>query len=249
MKFAELKVRMWTLKSKDDNYNTFENLRKSWSYEHFIAKRLSAKVQAKVRKKVRKRWNFFYSNSSLFIGVRGGAVSRTRLDPTVARYPEDACPLWRSEGDIFTEFQKSSWNRIVEVNPLPRGASVGEFRKKLSPSKRWVWRDSWNEFSGWLNITKVWNLEPARLWSRESAKIWNLEPAKLWSRESAKIWNPEPAKPWSRNLESGSVKIGNLLKIKFRGYSAWRFLWIKDSWTVRSQVKDVASKVWVWRVN
>jgi hypothetical protein len=44
--------------------------------------------------------NFFYSESSLFIGARG-AVSRTRLDSTVARFPKDACPLRRSEGDVF----------------------------------------------------------------------------------------------------------------------------------------------------
>jgi hypothetical protein len=79
----------------------------------------------------------FYGESYLFIGARG-AVSRTRLDLTVARFPEDACPLRRSEGDVFTEIQKFSWNRIVGVNPLPQGASVGEFRKNLPPSKRRV---------------------------------------------------------------------------------------------------------------
>jgi hypothetical protein len=42
----------------------------------------------------------FYSDSSLFIGVRG-VVSRTFLDPTVEKFPEDACPLQRSEGDVF----------------------------------------------------------------------------------------------------------------------------------------------------
>jgi hypothetical protein len=79
----------------------------------------------------------FQSESSLFIGVRGEA-SRTRLDSTVARLPEDACPLRRSEGDVFTEVQRFSWNRIVAVNLLPRGASVGEFEKNLSPSKHRV---------------------------------------------------------------------------------------------------------------
>jgi hypothetical protein len=42
----------------------------------------------------------FYSESSLFIGERG-AVSRTRLDSIVARFPKDACPLRRSEGDVI----------------------------------------------------------------------------------------------------------------------------------------------------
>jgi hypothetical protein len=37
---------------------------------------------------------------------------------------------------FFTKIQKCSWNRIVGVNPLPRGAygvSVGEFRKICHP--------------------------------------------------------------------------------------------------------------------
>jgi hypothetical protein len=34
---------------------------------------------------------------------------------------------------FFTKFPKCSWNRIVGVNPLPRGASVGDFRKTRHP--------------------------------------------------------------------------------------------------------------------
>jgi hypothetical protein len=34
---------------------------------------------------------------------------------------------------FFTEILRFSWNRIVGVNPLPRGASVGEFRKTCHP--------------------------------------------------------------------------------------------------------------------
>jgi hypothetical protein len=81
---------------------------------------------------------------------------------------------------------------------------------------------------------KIRNLEPAKPWSREPVVIRNLEPAKPWSREPVKIWNLEPTKPWSHeptefwNWES--TKFGNLLKIKFGGYGAWRFPWIKDSW-------------------
>jgi hypothetical protein len=50
---------------------------------------------------------------------------------TVVSFPGDACPLRRSEGDVFLpEFGTFSWNWTVEVNPLPRGASVGELGKK-----------------------------------------------------------------------------------------------------------------------
>jgi hypothetical protein len=83
----------------------------------------------------------FYSESSLFIGARGGGVLRTRLDSTVAWFPEDACPRVHSDVPrvtFSTKIQRFSWNRIVGVNPLPRGVSVGEFRKNLSPSKRRV---------------------------------------------------------------------------------------------------------------
>jgi hypothetical protein len=184
----------------------------------------------------------FYSENSLFIGARG-AVSRTRLDSTVARYLEDACPLRRSEGDVFfTEIQRFSWNRIVGVNPLPRWARVGERRKTchletLSSTKfmKWVFRE--------VEYMKIWNLAPAKPWSREHVKICNLKSAKLWSREPVKIWNHELAKPWSRESmkirshepaklwshepaklwNRESVKFGNLLKSKFWSYGAWRF--------------------------
>jgi hypothetical protein len=34
---------------------------------------------------------------------------------------------------FFTEILKCPWNRIVGVNPLRRGGSVGEFRKTRHP--------------------------------------------------------------------------------------------------------------------
>jgi hypothetical protein len=42
----------------------------------------------------------FNSGNPLFIGARG-VVPRTRLESTVARFSGDACPLRRSEGDVF----------------------------------------------------------------------------------------------------------------------------------------------------
>jgi hypothetical protein len=106
--------------------------------------------------------------------------------------------------------------------------SVAEFRKTLSPSKRRVWQISWNELSGLLNIVKIWNLEPAKPRSRESAKIWNLEHAKPWSRESAKTWNLEPAKHWchepekiwNRNLRNSEIYWGSNSEVMVR--RLWR---------------------------
>jgi hypothetical protein len=55
---------------------------------------------------------------------------------TVASYQGDAYPLRLSEGDVFYQnLGYYSWIQIVEVNPLPRGASFGELGKNLSPSK------------------------------------------------------------------------------------------------------------------
>jgi hypothetical protein len=101
-----------------------------------VTKSFSAKMLANFW---RKRGNDekTYGVSSLFIGVRG-VVSRNCLDMTVVSFPEEVCPLRRSEGDVFTRIREFSWNRIIRVNPLPRGASVGELGKNLTPSKRRV---------------------------------------------------------------------------------------------------------------
>jgi hypothetical protein len=107
-----------------------------------VAKNNSAEILAEFR---RKQWKFFTVQASLFIGARG-VVSRNYLDMTAVRNPKDACPLWHSEGDIFTRIQKFSWNPIVGVNLLPRGASVGELGKNLTPSKRRVCQNSWDKF-------------------------------------------------------------------------------------------------------
>jgi hypothetical protein len=74
----------------------------------------------------------FYSDNLLFVGARG-AVSRIRLNSTVARFLEDECHSDILRVTFFTEILRFSWNRIVGVSPLPRGASVGEFRKIRHP--------------------------------------------------------------------------------------------------------------------
>jgi hypothetical protein len=76
---------------------------------------------------------FFNSVGALFIGPgRGSFAKRASIQPPfapwVTRVPSDVPRV-----TFFTKFPKSSWNRIVGVNPLPRGASVGEFRKIHHP--------------------------------------------------------------------------------------------------------------------
>jgi hypothetical protein len=72
----------------------------------------------------------FYSESSLFIG---GAVSGTRLDSTVARFPEDACPLRHSEGDAFLlKFEGFCGIGSSESTRFPKGLVLGNSGKPVT---------------------------------------------------------------------------------------------------------------------
>jgi hypothetical protein len=76
---------------------------------------------------------FFNSGNPLFIGLgRGSSAKRASIQPSLVsratRVPSDVPRV-----TFFTKFPKDSWNRIVGVNPLPQGASVGEFRKTRHP--------------------------------------------------------------------------------------------------------------------
>jgi hypothetical protein len=63
----------------------------------------------------------FYGESSLFIGARG-VVQENRLDMTVASFTEDACPLRRSEGDVFYQNSKIFVETDCQSQPAsPRG--------------------------------------------------------------------------------------------------------------------------------
>jgi hypothetical protein len=125
-----------------------------------------------------------------------------------------------------------------------------EFRKNLSPSKRRVWRNSWNKFSGTLNLWRsgILNLrspEVANLWrsgilNLRSPEVANLRRSGILNLRSPEVANLRRSESWTckalksrtcEDPEPESVKFRNLLKIKFGGYDAWRFLWIKDSRT------------------
>jgi hypothetical protein len=116
----------------------------------------------------------FYGESSLFIGARGYFKKTASIWPL--RVFRKTCV----HSDVlrvtfFTRIRKFSWNRIVGVNPLPRGASVGEFKKNLTPSKRrvcriheisfqvmcendsriWLLRMNLLSISRWLKLAKI----------------------------------------------------------------------------------------------
>jgi hypothetical protein len=75
----------------------------------------------------------FYSESSLFIGARG-AVSRTHLDSAVARFPEDVCPLRRSEGGVFLlKFKDFHGIGSSKSTLFPEGLVLGNAGKTCHP--------------------------------------------------------------------------------------------------------------------
>jgi hypothetical protein len=82
---------------------------------------------------------------------------------------------------FLTKILKCSSNRIVGVNPLPRGASDGNSGKLVT-----------------LETSRLMKFVMQVFRSKELAKIWNLELTKSRSRESAVVWNPELSKPRSR---------------------------------------------------
>jgi hypothetical protein len=87
----------------------------------------------KFSEKARKRWKIFYSQSSLFIGAKG-VVQESCLDMTVASFPEDTCPLRRSEGDVFLpEFKSFRGNGSSESTRFPDGLVLGNSVKALHP--------------------------------------------------------------------------------------------------------------------
>jgi hypothetical protein len=74
----------------------------------------------------------FYGQGTLFIGE--GVVSRSCLDSTVARFPEDACPLRHSEGDVFLpEFVGFRGNGSSESTRFLEGLVLGNSVKHCHP--------------------------------------------------------------------------------------------------------------------
>jgi hypothetical protein len=97
-------------------------------------------------------------------------------------------------------------------------ACVGEFRKNLSHShsKRRVWRDLWNNFSGRLNLRRfgILNLrspEVANLWRSGISNLRSPEVVNLWRSGISNLWSPEVANLWrSEILNLRSHEVANL---------------------------------------
>jgi hypothetical protein len=76
--------------------------------------------------------NFLQRQLSIYRGE--GAVSGTRLDPTVVRFPDNACPLRRSEGDVFHRISKFFVESDHRSQPAsPEGPLLGNSEKIYHP--------------------------------------------------------------------------------------------------------------------
>jgi hypothetical protein len=133
-------------KQKSEENNTFENwekleLKTPCREEHF------RENNCKLSEKARKQWKIFYGASSLFIGARGGGFKKTASIWPLREIRRTSVHSDVTRVSFFTRIQEFSWNQIVGVNPLPRGASVGELGKNLTPSKCRVCRNSWDKFA------------------------------------------------------------------------------------------------------
>jgi hypothetical protein len=90
-------------------------------------------MQAKVRRKRGSGEKFLRWELSIYRG-EGGVVQEKRLDMTVASFPEDACPLQRSEGDVFYQNSKVFVETDRRSQPAsPMGLVLGNSVKALHP--------------------------------------------------------------------------------------------------------------------
>jgi hypothetical protein len=138
-------------------------------------------MQAKVRKKQGSGEKFL--RWELFIYRARGVVQENLLDMTFASFPGDACPLRRSEGDLFLpEFKSFRGIGLSESTRFPEGLVLGNSGKTLHPrnvgfaeiheisfqvmckndSRIWLLRVNLLSILGWLKLAKLWDHEPAK---------------------------------------------------------------------------------------
>jgi hypothetical protein len=91
------------------------------------------KCKLKFGRKRESSENFLQRELSIYRGG-WGAVSRTRLDPTIARFPEDTCPRRRSEGDVFLlKFKDFRGIGSSESTRFPERLVLGNSGKTCPP--------------------------------------------------------------------------------------------------------------------
>jgi hypothetical protein len=85
-----------------------------------VIKSFSAKMLANFRRKRRNGEKLLQRKRSIYRG-KGGSFKK-RLDSTVEIFPGDACPLRRSEGDVFYQNSRVFVESYLRSQPAsPRG--------------------------------------------------------------------------------------------------------------------------------
>jgi hypothetical protein len=116
---------------------------------------------------------------------------------------------------FFTKFPKGSWNHIVGVNPLPRGASVGEFRKTRHPRNVKLDKVLETCFFRGRKLTIFGSLEPVKPRIRECMKFGDLDSVKKWGHEHVEARSLELSV--ARTSEDG--RFGDLSRAKFGSHA------------------------------
>jgi hypothetical protein len=146
------------------------------------------------------RWIFFNNDSPLFIGARGVSSANTpqfdRCEISGGRVSPPTFRGWR----FFTEILRFSWNRIVGVNPLPRGASVGEFMKTCHPRN--------------VEVHEIREMSFQEHRIREDLESWTCEAVKSRTCEDLESWTCEALK--SRTCEDLESRTCETLKSRTR---------------------------------
>jgi hypothetical protein len=178
--------------------------------ELWSTRRASWRGRVTMRDKNKRTVQKFNSGSLLFIGARGVVL---RNLPRLDRYRVfgwRVYPLTFRGWRFFTKFPKCSWNRIVGVNPLPQGASVGEFRKTRHPRNV-----EFNEFlryvfqrQGTCDFQESWTCEALESRICDFRESWTCEASESRICDFWESWTCKASESWTR--ESQESRIGEV---------------------------------------
>jgi hypothetical protein len=121
-----------------------------------------------------------------------------------------------SSWKYFMNLCKKLFNKDIYIRLVVITINYHGIQENLSPSKRRVWRDSWNEFLGWLNLwrSRILNLRSLKVANPWRSRILNLrspEVAKLWRPGILNLRSPEVANLWRFGILSlRSPEVTNL---------------------------------------
>jgi hypothetical protein len=148
--------------------------------------------------------NFLRRQLCIYRGEGGSSANTPRFDRCEVSGGRVSTPTFRG-WRFFTEFLRFSWNWIVGVNPLPRGVSVGEFRKTYHPRNVDVYEICVMSFQEHRTHEDLesWTCEASKSRTCEDLESWTCEASKSRTCEDLESWTCEASKSRTCNdLES-----------------------------------------------